>query len=117
MKSASFWLDTAPTISTTESALPEQPVDVLVVGGGFTGLSSALALTRRGASVALCEAGVVGGEASGRNGGQCNNGTAQDYAGLVAAYGEQKAQSFYQFYNQAVDSVERIVSSENIDCD
>ena len=69
MKSASFWLDTAPTISTTESALPEQPVDVLVVGGGFTGLSSALALTRRGASVALCEAGVVGGEASGRNGG------------------------------------------------
>jgi len=117
MKSASFWLDTAPTVSTTESALPEQPVDVLVVGGGFTGLSSALALAKRGASVALCEAGVVGGEASGRNGGQCNNGTAQDYAGLVAAYGEQKAQSFYQFYNQAVDSVERIVSSENIDCD
>lgn len=117
MKSASFWLDTAPTISTTESALPSQPVDVLVVGGGFTGLSSALALAKRGASVALCEAGVVGGEASGRNGGQCNNGTAQDYAGLVGAYGEEKAQSFYQFYNQAVDSVERIVTSENIDCD
>ena len=117
MKTASFWLDTAPTISTSESVLPQQPVDVLVVGGGFTGLSSALALAKRGASVALCEAGTVGGEASGRNGGQCNNGTAQDYAGLIATYGEAKAQSLYQFYNQAVDSVERIITSENIDCD
>lgn len=117
MKSASYWLDTAPTVDTSEHAAPTGSVDVVVIGGGFTGLSSALALAKRGASVVICEAGVAGGEASGRNGGQCNNGTAQDYAGLIATYGEAKAQSFYQFYNQAVDSVEQLVKQHDIDCD
>ncbi|MBN26415.1 MAG: FAD-dependent oxidoreductase [Alteromonadaceae bacterium] len=117
MKSASYWLDTAPVIATAESKLSSANVDVVVIGGGFTGLSSALALAQRGATVALCEAGIVGGEASGRNGGQCNNGTAQDYAGLIASYGEDKARAFYQFYNQAVDSVESLVRDEQIDCD
>lgn len=117
MNSASFWLDTAPTITSTERPFSGKKVDVLIVGGGFTGLSSALALAKRGARVAICEAGTVGGEASGRNGGQCNNGTAQDYAGLIDTYGEEKAQSYYQFYNQAVASVEQIVKREGIDCD
>jgi len=117
MKSASYWLDTAPTINTEDTTLSSQSVDVVVIGGGFTGLSSALAMAKRGASVALCEAGVVGGEASGRNGGQCNNGTAQDYAGLVSTYGEDQARAFYQFYNQAVDSVESLVRNEKIECD
>lgn len=117
MKSTSFWLDTAPVIDTATTAPVEGLVDAAVIGGGFTGLSSALALAKRGASVALCEAGVVGGEASGRNGGQCNNGTAQDFAGLIASVGEAKANAYYSFYNQAVDSVERLVNDYQIDCD
>lgn len=117
MKTTSFWLDSIPATDTSQVAPIDGPVDVLVIGAGFTGLSSALALAKRGARVALCEANIVGGEASGRNGGQCNNGTAQDYAGLIATYGEEKAASFYQFYNQAVDSVENIVRSESIQCD
>ena len=117
MKNTSYWLDTAPVISDECSSSVSHTVDVLVIGGGFTGLSSALALRKRGASVALCEAGIVGGEASGRNGGQCNNGTAQDYAGLVSTYGEDKASAFYRFYNDAVASVANLVKQESIDCD
>jgi len=116
MKNTSFWLDTIPGTDSTQSPI-ESSVDVVVVGGGFTGLSTALALAKRGAKVAICEANVVGGEASGRNGGQCNNGTAQDFTSLISTYGEEKAGSFYQFYNQAVDSVETLVKTENIDCD
>ncbi|MEL7447767.1 MAG: FAD-binding oxidoreductase [Pseudomonadota bacterium] len=49
-------------------------VDVCIVGGGFTGVATALTLTERGYSVALLEANRVGWGASGRNGGQLING-------------------------------------------
>ena len=45
-------------------------VDVCVVGGGLTGITSALNLSKKGYSVVLCEARKVGWGASGRNGGQ-----------------------------------------------
>ena len=48
--------------------------DVCVVGAGFTGVSTALALAERGYSVAVVEANRVGWGASGRNGGQVING-------------------------------------------
>jgi glycine/D-amino acid oxidase-like deaminating enzyme len=63
MKLESYWLDTAPKFTPVEAELPAR-VDVAVVGGGFTGLSAALALARRGARVALLEAGEVAGAAS-----------------------------------------------------
>ncbi|MYM91222.1 FAD-binding protein, partial [Rugamonas sp. FT82W] len=51
MKLESYWLDTAPQFTAgARDALPAS-ADVVVVGGGYTGLSAALALARRGASV------------------------------------------------------------------
>jgi glycine/D-amino acid oxidase-like deaminating enzyme len=52
----------------------ELRVEVLVVGGGYTGLSTALHLAERGRSVALLEAREPGFGAAGRNGGQVNAG-------------------------------------------
>jgi glycine/D-amino acid oxidase-like deaminating enzyme len=46
-------------------------VDVVVIGGGIIGASTALTLAERGVSVALCEKGRVGGEQSSRNWGWC----------------------------------------------
>ena len=48
-----------------DSELPDS-VDVVVIGGGFVGCCTALNLAERGVSVAICEKGVVAGEASGR---------------------------------------------------
>lgn len=56
MKLDSYWTDSAPAFEPEARELPAQ-VDVAIVGGGFTGLSAALALARRGASVAVLEAG------------------------------------------------------------
>ena len=95
----------------------EGVVDVAVIGGGFTGLSAALALGQRGASVVVLEAGRVAGAASGRNGGHVNNGTAVDVGGLAAQYGEAQAHALYHAYDDAVDTVERIVREQQITCD
>ena len=117
MKLASYWLETSTPFAGAAAGPLEGRVDVVVVGGGFTGLSAALALARRGASVVLLEAGRVAAGASGRNGGHVNNGTSHDYAGLAAALGAEHARALYHAFDAAVDTVERVVREEQIQCD
>jgi glycine/D-amino acid oxidase-like deaminating enzyme len=117
MKLESYWLDTAPAASFGNDAAVQGRVDVAVVGGGFTGLSAALALARRGASVALLDAGRIGGGASGRNGGHVNTGVAQDFGALIKQLGRERARRCYLAYASAVDTVERLIREESIDCD
>ncbi len=62
--------------------------DVVVVGGGFTGLSTALHLAERGAAVVVLEAAQVGWGASGRNGGQVNPGLKHDPDVVERDFGE-----------------------------
>ncbi|MYM91031.1 FAD-dependent oxidoreductase, partial [Rugamonas sp. FT82W] len=68
-------------------------------------------------SVVLLEAGRIAGEASGRNGGQCNTGLAHDYAELARRIGAGRAGAYYRAYDDAVDTVERLIKEEAIDCD
>ncbi|WP_375197137.1 NAD(P)/FAD-dependent oxidoreductase [Sphingobium sp.] len=112
----SYWLASAPPFTGAAQGAVEGKADVAIIGGGFTGLSAALALARRGASVMLLEKGRVVGEASGRNGGQCNNGTAHDYGALSARFGKDIARAYYGAHVDAVDLVERLVREEAIDC-
>jgi len=117
VKLESYWLATAPPFRQGAEGPSSGRADVVVVGAGFTGLSAALALAQRGMSVVVFEAGRVVGEASGRNGGQCNGGLAHDYAGLVQRFGLEQARAFHRAYCAAVDSVETLVRDERIDCD
>lgn len=117
MKFDSYWLDTRPAFRAGCEGPVEGRADVAVIGGGFTGLSAALALAQRGVSVVVLEAAQIAGEASGRNGGQCNTGVAQDYVSLAARIGAEPARQFYRAYESAVRSVEAIVAEHAIDCD
>ncbi|WP_196481050.1 NAD(P)/FAD-dependent oxidoreductase [Burkholderia vietnamiensis] len=117
MKFESYWLDTRPPFHAGCEGPVDGRADVVVIGGGFTGLSAALALAQRGVSVVVLEAAQIAGEASGRNGGQCNTGVAQDYASLAARIGAEPARQFYRAYESAVKSVEALVAEHAIDCD
>ncbi|MBB5694720.1 NAD(P)/FAD-dependent oxidoreductase [Muricoccus pecuniae] len=117
MKPVPYWLDTATPFSGAELGPVEGSVDVAVIGGGLTGLSAARALARGGASVAVLEKGKVVGEASGRNGGHVNNGTAHNFAALVESLGLDRARAIYHAFDEAVDTMERIASEEGIACD
>lgn len=116
MKLKSYWLDTSTPFSAGAAHAPHGTADVVVVGGGFTGLSAALALAKKNARVVVLEAGRVANAASGRNGGMCNNGFAQDYYTLSSQLGTERANLLYRAFDAGVDKVESIIQEEGIDC-
>lgn len=116
-QSLSYWQASTPPFAGGVQGAVEGECDVAVIGGGFTGLSAALEFARQGASVALLEAGAIAGAASGRNGGQCNAGTAHDFGALASVHGMDLARKWYLAHVDAVDAVERIAAREGIDCD
>lgn len=111
-----YWHDTAPRFSNAAEGPVEGTFDVAVVGGGFTGLSAARTLAKAGARVALLEARSVGYGGSGRNGGHLNNGLAHGYLSAKEHLGETRAKALYRAFDDAVDTIERIVEEEAIDC-
>lgn len=117
MKLVPYWLDTVEPFAGAEPGAVEGEVDVAVIGGGFTGLSAALALAQAGASVVVLEAERVAQMESGRNGGHVNSGTSVDVRKIAKQYGLERAKAIYHSFDDAVDTVERIVREQNIDCD
>ena len=67
----SLWYATAAPAPRTEPLTDRIQADVCVIGGGYTGLSSALHLAEQGVDVALLEAKEIGHGGSGRNAGHC----------------------------------------------
>jgi glycine/D-amino acid oxidase-like deaminating enzyme len=116
MKLTSYWLDTSEPFRSGAAGPVQGTCDVAVIGGGLTGCSAALALAKKGARVVLLEAETIGHAASGRNGGMCNNGFAQDYGKLSAELGKDVANRLYRAFDAGVDTVERLVAEEKIDC-
>ncbi|KEA54261.1 FAD-dependent oxidoreductase [Mangrovibacter sp. MFB070] len=117
MKLESFWQATAPEFTGAASTPLPAHADVVVIGGGFTGVSAALNLAKSGVDVVLLERDQVMSQASGRNGGHCNTGLAQNFATLVARVGLEEASRCYQAFDNAVNYVGRLIEDEQIDCD
>ncbi len=91
--------------------------DVLVVGGGFAGLSAALELAQRGLSVVLLEADRIGSGASGRNGGQVIVGYASGQGPFEEQLGAADAQRAWDLSVQAVELIVQRIATHGIDCD
>jgi gamma-glutamylputrescine oxidase len=94
---------------------PSLDCDVAIIGGGFTGLASALRILERrpGARVVVLEAGRVGDGASGRNTGLLGPGVGQSLAALVRRLGEARAIALYRATLDAVAEVAAL----GIDCE
>lgn len=91
--------------------------DVIVVGAGFAGLSTALELRALGAQVVLLEQEFAGFGASGRNAGYLLGSMGIEYDMFVKRLGVEQATQFVRFYDEAVPYVERRMKALGIDCD
>lgn len=92
-------------------------VETCVIGGGLSGLCTALPLAEHGRSVALLEAAKIGYGASGRSGGQVLSDYACGMQTIEKQVGLEKAQWFWQQSCQAVELVDERVRKHQIDCD
>ena len=89
--------------------------DVCVVGGGYTGLSAALHLARRGASVVLLEESRIGDGASGRNGGQVHNGFRHEPPWFESRLGADFARQIWSLGIEAREHLDWLIRTYNID--
>ncbi|BCX02824.1 MAG: oxidoreductase [Candidatus Roseilinea sp.] len=116
MKERPYWSDTVAPFSPTPHDFPAR-VDVAIVGSGYTGLSAARELARRGARVAVLEANAIGWGASSRNGGMVLTGLKSSAGALVKRFGMETARALFCASLDAINYVEHVVSEESIACD
>jgi glycine/D-amino acid oxidase-like deaminating enzyme len=91
--------------------------DVVVVGGGFTGLSAALHLAERGVDVTVLESHEVGWGASGRNGGQVNPGLKGDPDEITGLFGQELGARMVAFSGAAPQGVFDLIERHQIVCE
>jgi glycine/D-amino acid oxidase-like deaminating enzyme len=114
----SYWEASAPACDLRYQPLEGDAVcEVAIIGGGFTGLSTALHLARdHGIEARVLEAGAIGWGASGRNGGFCGlAATKLSITGMIRRYGLAETQRFYSAQCEGIELVEALAEDEGID--
>jgi glycine/D-amino acid oxidase-like deaminating enzyme len=116
MLEENYWLTTTSIPRPDHRPLP-QVADVAIIGAGFTGLSAARTLAKRGAKVAVLESETAGWGASSRNGGMVLTGLKLGVNKLISMYGRERTARMYAASLATIDCVEQIVREDAIDCD
>lgn len=113
----SIWAAVTPPRDIAPSLKGDAQADVVVIGGGFSGLSTALHLAKRGRQVMLLEAMAVGWGASGRNNGQViPTMSAAEPDQFVERFGET-GERLAHLIGRSAEILFRLVESEKIDCE
>ena len=92
-------------------------VDVLIVGGGVSGVTLAWTLVEQGATVALIDAGAIAGSASGRNAGFLLVASADSYAHEIEFWGRPTARAVLETARRSHQRVRSLIETLGIDCD
>ena len=111
-----YWHTTVKMPDATSLIPIPAKADVAIIGGGYTGLSAALTLAKRGVSVVVLEAETIGWGASSRNGGMTLTGLKVSMQTIIKKYGRDLAKELFQASIDSVNTVEEIVKEENINC-
>jgi len=93
-----------------------QDADVVIVGGGFTGLSAALHMALAGKSITLFESDEVGYGASGRNGGQVIQGRKHDPDVILAKLRSEAGEQMVRLGVTAPDLLFNLINAHRIAC-
>ncbi|WP_028838899.1 MULTISPECIES: FAD-dependent oxidoreductase [Thermomonas] len=113
----SLWTSTSNTRSGFESLKGTEVADVAVVGGGITGVTTALRLAEAGMSVALVESARIGAGNTGRSTGNLYATLSHGLATLLGKWGEETLRSVVRLRGEAVAQIARDVETLRLDCD
>ena len=116
---ASFWESQQDKPTGHQKLTQDIKVDVAIIGGGFTGLSTAREIKKDQPSldVAVLEARYIGYGASGRNGGFNMTLFGLEPEVTLMRWGQQKTSDAQNYLIKAVHYVRNLVSEYNIDSD
>lgn len=111
-----YWWEAARPRPLPVSPVPER-ADVVIVGGGYTGISAAITLARAGRSVHVFDAEEPGFGASSRNGGITSGNLRPTHAEMTARFGRERADGILAESKAAREDLYRFIAEEKIACD
>jgi glycine/D-amino acid oxidase-like deaminating enzyme/nitrite reductase/ring-hydroxylating ferredoxin subunit len=112
----SYWLSSVEPIA--YSALNESiETEVVIVGGGIAGLTTAYCLLRAKQQVVVIDDGNIGSGETGRTTAHLVNALDDRYTVLEKHFGREDAELFAESHTAAIAKIEEIVHREKIDCD
>lgn len=114
-RAPSLWLDPPPDPGPPLEG--EVEADAVVIGAGYAGLWTALALRERGADVLVLERDYAGFGASGRNAGHLTPTIGKDLPTLLRLYGRERGGALVRFAETAVEHVEAAIAERELDCE
>jgi glycine/D-amino acid oxidase-like deaminating enzyme len=112
----SLWQESLPLYQPKHKIVPEKIVDVLIVGGGITGISTALELQKAGKECLLIEAHSIGFGTTGGTTAHLNTFIDTTYDVIEKDFGEKNAQLVFQATTEAIALIKKNVDEYNIDC-
>jgi glycine/D-amino acid oxidase-like deaminating enzyme/nitrite reductase/ring-hydroxylating ferredoxin subunit len=112
----SLWAATEDTPSTSPLNRDARS-NVCIVGAGIAGLTTAFLLTRAGKDVIILDDGPIGGGMTGRTTAHLSNALDDRFYELERLFGEAGSRQAAESHTAAIDQVEEIVQSEQIDCE
>lgn len=113
----SLWRETAPNFSEAQPLSGALQCDIAIIGGGYTGLSTAEALATRGHDVIVFEANSLGWGASGRNGGVVSGKFRLGFSDMAAKWGLDVARRMHDIGIEATDHIRSLIQRLDIDAD
>lgn len=114
----SYWLDSIQNNDFSFSALEEDiDVDVCIIGGGITGVSTAYMLSKAGLKVCILEKDKIAHHATGNTTAKITSQHGLFYDYLINTFSTDFAKGYLNANEDAINNIKSIINTENIDCD
>lgn len=111
-----IWFEGVEKVSYPKIELPKE-TEIVIVGGGMAGITSAYLLAKAGKKVLLLEKGKIGGYVTSATTAFLTFTIDTEPLELIKKFGKENAKLILEAHKVAIDEVEKIIKTENIDCD
>jgi glycine/D-amino acid oxidase-like deaminating enzyme/nitrite reductase/ring-hydroxylating ferredoxin subunit len=112
----SFWIDSIGPLE-FETLNRSVDTDILIIGGGIAGLTTAYCLLKAGRKITLVEDGLIGSGETGRTTAHLTCALDDRYYEIEKAFGEEGSRKAAESHMAAIDWIEKTVNEEQIDCE